>query len=56
MKMEISDEALQILRDIKDACESHFSCVCQDLDGDVCIFWDAAKGCILKNTPEEWRI
>lgn len=53
--MKISATAVQILRDIKKACEAH-DAICQDSDGDVCIFWDAAKGCILRNSPEEWRI
>lgn len=54
MKMNISDTAVRILRDIKKACEAH-DATCQDSDGNTCIFWDAAKGCILKR-PEEWKI
>ena len=55
MKMRITDTAMQILRDVKKACESYEE-LCQDSDGDVCIFYDAGKGCILKNRPEEWKI
>lgn len=55
MKMRITREAMQILKTIKIACTS-FDATCQDQDGDVCIFWDAATGCILKDMPEKWRI
>lgn len=55
MKMRITPRAVQILRDVRRACEAH-DILCQDSDGDVCIFRDTAKGCLLKDAPKEWRI